>query len=53
MHPQIQVRTQWFSGETWVSFLLRADAIQALVVAKYLPKSRLAVSSASMANVLT
>ena len=45
--------SQSFVGETWVQFLLRADTIQALVVAKYLPKLRLAFSFASVANVLT
>ena len=42
-----------FFRETWVQFLLRADAIQALVVAKYLPELRLAFSHASVVNVLT
>ena len=42
-----------FFRETWVQFLLRTDAIQALVVAKYLPKSRLAFPLASVVNVLT
>ena len=52
--PLIQVRyVSVFQEKTEFSFLLRDDAIQALVGAKYLPKSRLAFSLVSVANVLT
>ena len=52
--PLIQVRyVSVFQEKNEFSFLLRDDAIQALVGAKYLPKSRLAFSLVSVANVLT
>jgi len=44
--------SQSFFKETWVQLLLRVGTIQALVIAKYLPKSRLAFSLPSVANVL-
>ena len=45
--------SQLFLRETWAQFFLCVDTIQALVVATYLPKSRLPFSLASVANVLT
>ena len=52
--PPIQVSNVGvFQEKTGFSFLLRDDAIQALVGAMYLPKSRLAFSLVSVANFLT
>ena len=42
-----------FQAKTGFSFLLHDDTIQAFVGAKYLPKSRLAFSLVSVANLLT
>ena len=50
----IQVRNVGvFQEKTGFSFSLRDDAIQALVGAKYVPKSRSAFSFVGVANVLT
>ena len=54
MCPLIQVRNvNGCPRENWVQFLLRGDAVQALVGAKYLPTLRLPFSLVSVANVLT